>query len=225
MPVLRAASKEPERFDDPTSVHTAAAQWMRYTNQVELVADGKIVQRYALVLLAMTLRSGSPFVVDPATDECTWPGVTCNSNATAQLYSPVESLAWPHQGLTGQIPQDIALLANLKLLDLAENKLTGRIPAGLYGLWELQYLYLQNNQFSGTLATRIGNLQKLTKAFLGDNLLTGTLPTEIGSHATGTSASLRTFFIKRPLGRRGTMMMSEQKVQLTLSLIAFNRMA
>jgi hypothetical protein len=105
LPVLRAVSKEPDLFDDPSSLQAVAADWMRNENQLELEADGKIIQRYALVVLDMALHATkTPKFASLDTDECEWPGVTCNTNVTATaLFSPVESLNWTKKGLTGHM--------------------------------------------------------------------------------------------------------------------------
>lgn len=54
--------------------------------------------------------------------ECTWFGITCSFNATENMnvdeYNPVTRLELPGVSLHGNIPQDIALLFSLKVVDL-----------------------------------------------------------------------------------------------------------
>ena len=79
--------------------------------------------------------------------------------------------------LSGPIPSELANLASLEVLGLANNKLSGAIPAGLANLASLQALYLAANQLSGPIPPSLGNLSNLQFMRLAGNPeLTGCVP-------------------------------------------------
>lgn len=83
-------------------------------------------------------------------------------------------------GLTGQIPESIGLLKNLKDLNLETNQISGTIPKSVFtNLTSLTILNLANNHLTGGISENIGNLQALQKLFLSNNSLTGTIPASI----------------------------------------------
>ena len=176
IPLIKSVSRNPELFDDTTSLNYFAAEWVRSNSTVALVGDEKIIQRYVAVLLDLSLH-GSFVLSVPSVDECEWSGITCNADTK---FSAIISLLWNDQGMTGRIPNDIGLLSALQTLDISENVLTGFIPNGVYDCTQLQFVYLQRNQFDGTLSTWIGALSNLVHLFLGHNALTGQLPSELG---------------------------------------------
>lgn len=200
--IIRAASREPHLLDTSSSWQALSVDWMQTEDQIETVSAGKLIQRYALVLLDLALHNSSkPKFALAKSDECFWWGVICNMNETeSRQYNPVVSLTWARDGLIGQIPQDVALLTNLTKLDLAENHITGQIPAGLYNLTVLKHLYLFDNKMEGTISTMIGNMKALTRVMLGDNNFHGEIPTEIGS-------SNSTLNGPKPLGMLDEMIM------------------
>ena len=84
----------------------------------------------------------------------------------------------PH-GLTGFIPPQLARLANLAVLSLAQNDLTGPIPPELGDLSHLQVLNLRANALTGPTPPELGNLSSLTWLSLSGNNLTGSIPPEL----------------------------------------------
>ncbi len=105
----------------------------------------------------------------PASDHCTWYGVTCNHNGRVvgldltdnnlQGFLPesigcftfIKSLLLGENALVGLVPADIGLLVNMKYLTLAHNQLTGPLPAELCQAVHLQYIYLSHNLFTGVI--------------------------------------------------------------------------
>jgi hypothetical protein len=115
-------------------------------------------QRYALA----TLCFQSPTYFDSArpmssnktwataVDECEWKGVVCH-NSTGMVGSvQLEKEVFLHGG---HIPDDLALLTALIILDLTSSRLVGTIPSSLAHLTALQEFVLQNNALTGTISS------------------------------------------------------------------------
>jgi len=60
-------------------------------------------------------------------------------------YGRVKNISWNDAGLTGTIPANINLLADLESLNMGGNNLSGSIPATMGELHNLYYLRLSNN--------------------------------------------------------------------------------
>jgi hypothetical protein len=89
------------------------------------------------------------------------------------------SLELSDTGLTGDIPDGVMNMVNLKKLDLSDNHITGVIPSTINNLTKLETLDLSNNWLSGSIPTNIGGLVKVTTLDLSKNRFTGYLPEEI----------------------------------------------
>jgi hypothetical protein len=90
--------------------------------------------------------------------------------------------------LGGSLPTEVALLTNLRTMDLAGVGLSGPLPAGLFTLPALQALNLRGNGLVGTLpsASRLrrrlaaGSSGSMTKLDLSENPgLSGTIPSTL----------------------------------------------
>ena len=82
--------------------------------------------------------------------------------------------------LTGNIPEELADLGNLRRLELHNNRLTGEIPEELGNLTGLLSLYLWGNQLTGEIPKELGNLSRLETLYLFSNQLSGEIPSELG---------------------------------------------
>eukprot|EP01018_Ginkgo_biloba_P029422 Gb_11994 [translate_table: standard] len=76
----------------------------------------------------------------------------------------------------GEIPQQIANLTNLTLIDLSFNNFTGRIPPALGRLQKLERLYLGANKLEGSIPSEIGLQTGLGLLSLSRNMLSGGIP-------------------------------------------------
>ena len=82
--------------------------------------------------------------------------------------------------LTGEMPEELGSLTNLKRLELDNNKLTGEMPMELGNLGNLEILLLGSNQLTGGIPMELGSLSNLQRLELGSNQLTGEVPMELG---------------------------------------------
>ncbi|KAM3358436.1 DNA damage-repair/toleration protein [Capsicum galapagoense] len=81
--------------------------------------------------------------------------------------------------ITGQIPANIGQLSKLTVLNLADNQISGSIPGSVVNLGKLKHLELSNNHLSGSIPADIGNLGMMSRALLNKNKLTGSIPNSI----------------------------------------------
>jgi Leucine-rich repeat (LRR) protein len=80
----------------------------------------------------------------------------------------------------GQI-SELALLPNLRFLNLASNNLDGSVPVLLFNVLALEELSISHNRFSGLLPSQVGKMSNLRRFGCVGNLFTGQLPTEMGN--------------------------------------------
>merc|ERR1711935_670777 len=67
----------------------------------------------------------------------------------------VTSLQLIERGLTGRLPDELALLFNLKGIYLSKNDISGRIPTRMGTLRSLEALFLSRNNLSGRVPDQI----------------------------------------------------------------------
>ncbi|KAG7348621.1 two component regulator [Nitzschia inconspicua] len=178
-------------------INQLAAEWIIQDRlrSGTISLDNLLLQRFALVALEYSLedaltttastssttttaRQSIPIpATEIATDlnECNWDGIVCDGDGK------VIRVRWPRKNWSGEIPDTIRLLRNLRELDLSENDIRGPLPEALYGLPLLERLYLYKNSIGGTISTRIGLLSRLTHWHLSHNQLTGTIPEQLRS--------------------------------------------
>ncbi|MXX65530.1 MAG: hypothetical protein F4Z40_00595 [Chloroflexi bacterium] len=95
----------------------------------------------------------------------------------------VELLVLPDNLLSGQIPDQIALLDRLRVLNLSGNRLTGSIPAALGEAHQLQTIRLDQNRLSGRIPPELGDLARLEYLDLSSNRISGSIPPQLAELA------------------------------------------
>lgn len=85
-----------------------------------------------------------------------------------------------YKNIVGEIPNDLSILTNLKILKLNNNFFTGPVPSFIYKMKHLKYINLSHNSLSGFLSTDIGFLSSLRELWIADNQFSGILPAQIG---------------------------------------------
>ena len=116
---------------------------------------------------------------------CDWFGVTCRSSAWPR---PITGIELSDNNLTGSLPGEISLLAELRRLivdnsgpGLRKKKLTGNLSATLGDLFNLEILVLSDNAFDGTIPPELRHLSKLRVLKLDGNRFTGPVPEQFVS--------------------------------------------
>ena len=213
-------SLEPaEDFDNPESSSYRAIQWLSENRNLEFYDDAKRIVRYALAVFYFSTdgpnwRDNSNWLSD--LDECTWYAggfPSCNSDRVfanlvlgannlkgrlpreLALLAPSMSRINLHgldgASLSGPIPPEYGLFADLKEFSVRRNSLTGTIPTDIQAWRSLTDLDLNGNDFAGQLPTIVLNaLSNLEVLDAGDNRLTGTLPPQISSLISLTDLNL-----------------------------------
>ncbi|CAL9103965.1 unnamed protein product [Musa textilis] len=167
----------------------------------EAAAAGAVYadEHHALLSLESQLSDPSAALTawDPATDHCTWPGVTCDRAAVVELDLSGRNLSGPlspavgslrsllrlsaaENSLSGPIPPALALLHVLRHLNLSNNLFDGSFPPSLAGLADLRVLDLYNNNLTGPLPFEVAALPQLRHLHLGGNFFSGSIPSEYG---------------------------------------------
>ena len=103
-----------------------------------------------------------------------------NTLGTGNL-SSLETLNLDGNLLSGEIPQEMALLKNLNSLYLGDNQLSGDIPRDLALLDSLINLDISNNRLTGDLPFEFTRLQNLKGLRINGNQLTGCIPPLLSS--------------------------------------------
>lgn len=106
---------------------------------------------------------------------CEWDGVGCDEHPI------VTSLTLDKMRVIGAIPQEVALLSDLKFLELATNELSGTIPSELSLLTQLEKLRLHGNELTGEIPAALGSMTQLLYLDVGRNGLTGEIPSQLFS--------------------------------------------
>ncbi|CAL9088904.1 unnamed protein product, partial [Musa acuminata var. zebrina] len=99
-----------------------------------------------------------------------------NGDILEMVKNTPSSLQYLRNKISGQIPEIIGNLTNLKRLDLSYNNIIGGIPMTFADLINLQILILEENKISGQIPETIGNLQSIRCLDLSDNFFSGQIP-------------------------------------------------
>jgi Leucine-rich repeat (LRR) protein len=99
-----------------------------------------------------------------------WEGITVENGRITRI-------RLPDNNVRGVLPETIAELQALRVLDLTDNVITGAFPSWIARLSSLEELRIGGNQFTGIVPDSIGALSRL-RVFVADrNRLSGTIPT------------------------------------------------
>lgn len=187
-----------------TSPQHQAACWMLYGDPMrKKVAGSRAVfrQRYAMATFYYATQGpahwypdvGNPNATTSAVkdekanhwlsnyNECTWYGVQCTSRVPFG-FGTVSAIDVTFFGVAGILPREMALLTNLRELDLHGNDLQGVLPHLAIVNWKkMEYLRLHMNGFFGNLLKEMENMKNLREMTLFGNYFAGTIPKEIAN--------------------------------------------
>ncbi|CAH1412467.1 unnamed protein product [Lactuca virosa] len=99
----------------------------------------------------------------------------------------LEFLDLSHNSLTGQLPDCLWHLKDLRVLNLGHNNLFGRLPPSMGSLIQLKVLSLFKNNFSGELPLSLKNCTRLKSLNLGANMFSGNVSVWIGENLSQLS--------------------------------------
>ncbi|GMN57729.1 hypothetical protein TIFTF001_026834 [Ficus carica] len=101
-------------------------------------------------------------------------------NSSRCLDYDLEFLSLSYCGISGNWPDYLGQLKDLKALDLSENFFHGPIPSSFGELSMLKSLYFSGNQMTGTIPQFLGRLSALEHLSLSYNQLNGIIPHWLG---------------------------------------------
>lgn len=155
------------------------------------------------VLLEIKAALGNPYQLASwveGTECCYWYCLDCdrktnrvnaltisNANISGQIPAAVGDLPYLENlefrkltNLTGEIPQAIAKLTNLKQLWLSYTNLTGPVPSFLSKLTNLTFIDLSFNDLTGSIPSSLSKLPNLYSINLSRNKISGKIPDSFG---------------------------------------------
>ncbi|KAK1436797.1 hypothetical protein QVD17_02580 [Tagetes erecta] len=91
--------------------------------------------------------------------------------------------------LTGDIPEELGLLTEIRVLNLSFNLLTGTIPANFSNLINIESLDLSSNNLTGNIPSELIKLNSLASFNVSYNNLSGRLPEMKAQFSTFTKKS------------------------------------
>ncbi|KAF8391024.1 hypothetical protein HHK36_023324 [Tetracentron sinense] len=107
--------------------------------------------------------------------------------------SSLELLDFSSNELSGNLPESLGHLINLRYLDLSGNSFWGSIPASIGSLWSLKELDLRYNGMNGTIPKSMGQLSELIRLDLSENQWEGVISEDHFANLTRLE-SLRLYF-------------------------------
>lgn len=181
----------PAEGGDPLAGNGVAA------DQTGILADRDALTRFYRWTGGSGWANDSNWLSDKPLGE--WRGVVTGPSGR------VEMLLLRDNRLRGGIPEEIAQLESLRVLDLSGNSLSGKLPPVLGLVEGLQSLALARNAFAGSIPPELGSLAKLEYLNLSSNQLGGPIPPEIAGlsrlHALRVSGNQLTGEIPSDLWR------------------------
>mmetsp|Transcript_750 Transcript_750/g.1115 ORF Transcript_750/g.1115 Transcript_750/m.1115 type:complete len:482 (+) Transcript_750:87-1532(+) len=163
----------PESYEDiiatteDNTPQERAADWVIHkdTRKVVSAFDKWFIVRYVLATLFYSTGGETSWMDKTGwlQDEntCEWKGVECVGNTSVERIVGVEQfveLDLNRNGLEGKIPEEVALLDNLKSVFLNNNKLNGTIPAEFGNMTLLEVIHLQKNELTGDMPASLIDL-------------------------------------------------------------------
>ncbi|KAJ8768040.1 hypothetical protein K2173_020980 [Erythroxylum novogranatense] len=132
---------------------------------------------------------------------CSWSGIKCNKDSTVvialdlslknlggilsgkqfNVFTELVDLNLSYNSFSGQLPEQIFNLSNLRRLDISRNNFSGHFPGGVSGLQNLVLLDAFSNSFSGPLPVDVSKLEYLKVLNLAGSYFSGPIPAAYGS--------------------------------------------
>jgi hypothetical protein len=189
---ILAQSLPTESQDAILSEDTPEAQaftWLQQDPAVSNYTNLEVLQRYALATLYYA-TGGNNWIdnqgwLDYNVAECAW-----SMTYSVSIDCRIEKLSLRNYGLSGQLPDALDTMTDLRDMELPDNALTGQLPSTLGSLSQLTDLSLYRNSLTGPIPSEYGLLVNLHSLPLFDNALTGQLPSTLGSLSQLTDLSL-----------------------------------
>jgi hypothetical protein len=168
-----------------------AFEWLAGDPGVSNYTELEVLQRFALATLYYATGGknwiNNPGWLDYNVAECDWFTSDSSDCIGGRRY---RKLALHENGLSGELPDALGVLTDLRIMDLGYNDLTGHLPSYLGSLTQLRDIGLYLNSLSGSVPSEYGLLLNLNNLELYANDLIGQLPSTLGSLSQLTNLDL-----------------------------------
>ena len=170
-------------FDNDSSAQFQALEWLSEDPKLSEYSGFKKMQRYVMATVYYSTNgdnwkeSGSWLT---SADECEWFSGLSSTQDPCDSSGKLTNLDLRSNDLSGEIPPELHLLADLNRIHMPENFLYGRIPKELGNLSNVKRLQLTRNRLGGSIPNELSDMESLQVLGLGRNWLTGTIPEDIG---------------------------------------------
>lgn len=168
---------------DEDSPQARAIEWLDSDPDSGAYTNFQRLQRFALATLYFATNgkewvNNGGWVEGFRFDECDW--YTGDSDSLESCADGrFEAITLDLNSLVGTLPDELAILTDLKVLDMGFNRLSGPIPSRLGLLTNLQSLSLYINSLEGKLPAELSGLSLLLDVDLSRNALTGPIPGDV----------------------------------------------
>jgi hypothetical protein len=163
---------------DENSPQSKVVEFLEQDPQLDSYRAYRRLQRFALAVFYYDLNQSRAWRNSSLwmsySSECDW--YSTRRNETCAPEDLLVALSLRDNILSGTIPAEIALLTNLKYLELSGNDIRGTIPREIDRISSMSRLILSDNDMTGTLPYELGGLNKLTHIDLSGNGFTGSIP-------------------------------------------------
>lgn len=181
----------------PGTPQHKAMIWLIFSDPMKLKIDSEnLLQRYALATLYYATR-GEDWTENEnwlnGVNECYWHGVKCFGHGQVatnfyygdQILDPVTEIILESNNLvTLEIPIEIILLRDVRILNMADNKIYAEFPTWIGKMRNLRELKLNDNLINGKMTKHMDEIKSLEKLDLSSNVMSGSIRHEIGSIKT-----------------------------------------
>jgi hypothetical protein len=168
---------------DESSSQAKAFAWLERDSDLASYSDFQRLQRFALATLFYATNgeewsNNNGWVEKFRSDECDW-FLGEPRSIEECVNGRYEELTLDLNGLGGTLPDELAMMTDLKILRLSFNGLKGAIPSEYGLLTNLNTLSLYLNILDGRIPSELGRLTALEDIDLTRNSLTGPIPSEM----------------------------------------------
>ena len=182
-------------FRDPASPQSKAFEWLSNDPAFLQYTGDRKLQRFALATLYYSTGgqewSGQERWLSYNSDECQWYfssfSIYTSPGACMAAGGALKSLVLENNNMTGTLPPELALLTDLKHLEIRRNYkvqedsndsniLFGSLPTEIGMLNQLEVLDFSQNELTGSIPVEYNSLTNLRELRLHRNQLTGQVP-------------------------------------------------
>eukprot|EP00977_Amphora_coffeiformis_P003395 scaffold630_cov174-Amphora_coffeaeformis.AAC.15 len=154
------------------------------------LSRSRIVQRYAMATIYYSTNgegwARSEGWLDPVMRECEWESDSELGSGCTFLRNQMQIFQFNENDLVGALPPEVALLSNLRRLEIVGKpdggRLSGRIPSEIGLITNLEFLKIRGHDLAEELPNNLfENMGSLTTLNLSSNNIPGSIPASVAN--------------------------------------------